>query len=223
MNRWVLSTISIFVLMLLSSCFCPLTSVNPLSDPQHPTYDKRIEGAWQLVSEDEDLVFLHFGKGEEKKTEMVSIEHKNNGKIDLLTFTVFPTMAGDQSYLNFNINELFKEFDEELSGYTFMKYRFAGTDTLILYQIDEKPIIEAIKSGKLKGKITYKQTDAKQGKKNKALQQNKKKSIKCVKIKDSSNNLVKYFQTVDSKKLFPKPILLKRIEYRMILNKSDDN
>jgi hypothetical protein len=212
MNQWVLSTISILVLMLFSSCFCPLTSVNPLSDPQHPAYDERIEGAWQLASEDEDLVFLHFGKGEEKKTQMVSIEHKNNGKIDLLTFTVFPTMAGGQSYLNFNIKELFKEFGEELSGYTFMKYRFTDTDTLMLYQIDEKPIIEAIKSGKLKGEITYKQTGVKKGKNNKALQQSKKKSLKCVKITDSSNNLIKYFQTVDSKKLFPKPILLKRIK-----------
>lgn len=213
MNRWGVSTIIILALMLLSACFCPLTSVNPLSDPKHPTYDERIEGAWQLISEDDDLVFIHFGKGEKKKTKMISIEHKSNGKIDVLTFSVFPTMIGDQSYLNFNIKELFKEFGEELSGYTFMKYQFTGNDMLALFQIDEKPIIEAIKSGKLKGEITYKQTAEKQDKENKVLQQRTNKSIKCVKIMDSSNNLIQYFQTVDSKKLFPKPILLKRIEH----------
>ncbi|UCD88811.1 MAG: hypothetical protein JSW04_10140 [Desulfobacterales bacterium] len=213
MNWMIRSVIAIFILIFISSCFCPLTSLNPLSDPQRPTYDERIEGAWQVVSEDGGLVFLHFGKGEKKKTEMVSIEHKNNGAIDVLTFTVFSTLAGGQSYLNFNIKELFKEFGEDLCGYTFMRYRFTDTDTLRLSQIDEKPIIEGIKSGKLKGEITYKQTAVKQRNENKRIQQNKKKSIKCVKITDSSDNLIKFFQTVDSKKLFPKSILLKRIDH----------
>jgi hypothetical protein len=212
MNRWIRSAIAIVVLMFISSCFCPLSSVNPLSDPQNPTYDERIEGAWQMVSEDGDLVFLHFGKGKENKTRMISIEHKNNGNIEVLNLTVFPTITNDRTYLNFDIKALFKEFGDELSGYTFMKYRFADTDTLMLSQIDEKPIIEAIKSGKLKGEITYKQTAEKQRNESKALQQSKKKSIKCVKITDRSNNLIQYFQTVDSKKLFPKPILLKRIK-----------
>ncbi|UCD31390.1 MAG: hypothetical protein JSV38_11380, partial [Desulfobacterales bacterium] len=110
MNRMIRSVIAIFILIFISSCFCPLTSLNPLTDPQRPKYDERIEGARQVVSEDGGLVFLHFGKGEKKKTEMVSIEHKNNGAIDVLTFTVFSTLAGGQSYLNFNIKELFKEF-----------------------------------------------------------------------------------------------------------------
>ena len=223
MNRWVLSTISVLVLMFFSSCFCPLTSVNPLSDPQNPTYDERIEGAWQLLAEDGDLVFLHFGKGDEKKTEMISIEHKNNREIDVLSFTVFPTIVNGQNYLNFNIRELFKEFGDELSGYTFMKYHLTGTDTLRLSHIDEEPIIEGIKSGKLKGEITYKQTQAKEGHKGQALQQNKKKSIKCVKITDSSDNIVKYIHSVDSKKIFPKSIILKRIEPQIILNKNDGN
>jgi hypothetical protein len=202
MNRWIVSAILLLVLILLSSCFCPLTSVNPLSDPQHATYDERIEGAWQLMSEDDGLLFLHFGKGDDEKTKIISIEHKNNGKIDVLTFSVFPTMNGDQSYLNFNIKELFKEFGEELSGYTFMKYRFTNNDALTLFQIDEKPIIEAIKSGKLKGDISYKQTNGKQS---------DKKSIKCVRITDSSNHLIKFIQSVDSKELFPKPMLFKKI------------
>ena len=202
MNRYIVSAMSMLVLMLLSACFCPLTSVNPLSDPQHATYDERIEGAWQLMSGDDGLVFLHFGRGDDEKTAMISIEHKNNGKIDVLTFSVFPTMFDDQSYLNFNIKELFKEFGEELSGYTFMQYRLSNNDTLTLSLIDEKPIIEAIKSGKLKGDISYKQTDSKQS---------NKKSIKCVRIKDSSNRLIKFIQTVDSKALFPTPMVFKKI------------
>ena len=212
MNRWILSASPFLVVICLSSCFCPLTSVNPLSDPQNTAYDERIEGAWQLVSEDKDLVFLHFGKGDEKKTEMILIEHKNDIKIDVLTFTVFPTIVDGQNYLNFNIKELYKEFGDELSGYTFMKYRLTGTGTLCLSHIDEKPIIEGIKSGKLKGEISYEQREAKAEHKGKALQQNEKKSVKCVKITDSSDNIVKYIHSVDSKNVFPKSMRFKRIE-----------
>ena len=202
MNRWIVAAILLLLLIILSSCFCPLTSVNPLSDPQQAAYDMRIEGAWQLMPEDDGLVFLHFGKGVNNKTAMVSIEHKNNAKIDVLIFSVFPTLSGKQSYLNFHVKELFKEFGEELSGYTFMKYQLTNSDTLTLFQIDEKPIIEAIRSGKLKGDISYKQTDG---------QQSNKKSIKCVKITDTSDNLIKIFNSVDSKKLFPKPMAFHRI------------
>lgn len=202
MIRGVVSTILMLVLLLLTSCFCPLTSVNPLSDPQHAIYDERIEGAWQLISEDKDLVFLHFGRGEVKKTKMISLEHKRNGDIDVVTFSVFPTLVDNQSYLNFNIRELFKEFDKELNGYTFMKYMLTNANTLTLSQIEEKQIVEAIKSGKLKGDISYKQTEDKQS---------NKKPTKCVKITDSSNNIIQYFQTVDSKKLFPKPMVFNKI------------
>ena len=73
MNRWIVSAILLLVLILVSSCFCPLTSVNPLSDPQHVTYDEHIEGAWQLMSEDDGLLFLHFGKGDDEKTKIISI------------------------------------------------------------------------------------------------------------------------------------------------------
>lgn len=212
MNRFILSTILVLFIAFISSCFCPLTSVNPLSDPLNAKYDDRIEGAWQFVSQDGDLVFLHFGKGNEKKTQMISIEHKDNGKIDFLTFTVFPTIVNGQSYLNLNIEELFEEFSEELSGYTFMKYQLSDTDTLALSHINEQPIIEAIKSGKLEGEITYKKTVIKEGNENKVLQQNRKKAVKCVKITDSSNNIIKYFHSLDSEKLFPILIKLKRIE-----------
>jgi hypothetical protein len=211
MNRYILSIGPILVLFLISSCICPLTSVKPLSDLRNSIYDERIEGAWQLVSADKDLVFLHFGKGQENKTKMISVEHKNNGSIDVLTFTVFPTIIAGNSYLNFNIKELFEELSDELSGYTFMKYQLPDSDSLVLSLIDKKPVIEAIESGKLKGEITYQKFKKRPGQENPVLQQNVKDGVKCVKIKDSSNNIVKYFQSLDSKKLFPESIIFKRI------------
>ena len=223
MNRWVLSTIPIFVFMFLSSCFCPLTSVHPLSAPHDPVYDERIEGAWQLVSDNGDLVFLHIGKGDEKKTKIILIEHKNNREIDELTFAVFPTIVDGRTYLNFNIKELYKEFGDELSGYTFMKYHLTGADTLRLFHIDEEPIVEGIKSGKLKGEITYKQTETTTAHKDQAFQQNKKKSIKCVKITDTSNHIVQYIHSVDTEKLFPRSMLFKRIEPQTRKTSGDGN
>jgi len=212
MNRYIPPIILMPFLMFISSCFCPLTSVHPLSDPQNAKYDDRIQGAWQFASQDGELVFLHFGKEKDNKTQMISIEHKNNGEMELSTFSVFPTITNGQNYLNFNIQELFKEFNEDVSGYIFMKYELLDAATLDLSYINEEPIIKAIKSGKLKGEITYEKTATLEGDEEKTLKQNRERTIECVKITDSPDNIIAYFQSVDPKKLFPKPMRLIRIK-----------
>ncbi len=123
MKRIILLATLMTSLVFLGGCFCPLTSVNPLSDPQNAKYDKRLEGAWQSVSPDGDLEFIHFGEDDEKKTQMVIIEHMRSGKIDFSTLTVFPTIINGKGYLNVKVEDLFEEFSEEISGYIFMKYQ----------------------------------------------------------------------------------------------------
>jgi len=212
MKRINLLAILMTSIVFLGGCFCPLTSVNPLSDPQNAKYDKRLGGAWQSVSPDGGLEFIHFGKDDEKKTQMVIIEHMNSGKIDLSTLTVFPTIINGKGYLNVNVEDLFEEFSEDISGYIFMKYELLDKDTLTLSFLEEKPIVEAIKSGKLEGEITYEKKDIKKGDEGDSSKQNKKKTIKCAKLSDSSDNILKYIQSVDPDKLFPKPIELRRIK-----------
>jgi len=212
MKRIILLAILMTSLVFLGGCFCPLTSVNPLSDPQNAKYDKRLEGAWQSVSTDGDLEFIHFGKDDEKKTRMVIIEHMHNGKIDFSTLTVFPTIINGKGYLNVNVEDLFEEFSEDISGYIFMKYELLDKNTLTLSFLEEKPIVEAIKSGKLAGEITYEKKDIKKGDEGGSSQQSKKKTIKCAKLSDSSDNILKYIQSVDPDKLFPKPIELRRVK-----------
>jgi len=212
MKRIILVATLMTSLVFLNGCFCPLTSVNPLSDPQDAKYDKRLEGAWQSVSQDGDLEFVHFGKGDEKKTEMIIIEHMRSGKIDFSTLTVFPTIINGKGYLNIHVEDLFEEFSEDLSGYVFMKYELLDKNTLTLSFLKEKPIIEAIKSGKLEGEITYEKKGIKKDDEGDSSKQNKKKTIKCVILSDSSDNILKYIQSVDPDKLFPEPIELKRIK-----------
>ncbi|MFC1813558.1 hypothetical protein ACFL03_12810 [Thermodesulfobacteriota bacterium] len=212
MKRIILLITLIFPLVFLNGCFCPLTSVNPLSDPHNAKYDKRIGGAWQSVSTDGDLEFIHFGKDDEKKTQMVIIEHMRSGKIDFSTLTVFPTIINGKGYLNIHVEELFEEFKEDLSGYVFMKYELLDKNTLTLSFLEEKPIIEAIKSGTLEGEITYEKKDIKKGDEGDSSKQGKKTTIKCVTLSDRSDNILKYIQSNDPDKLFPKPIELRRIK-----------
>jgi hypothetical protein len=212
MKRIILLATLMTSLVFFNGCFCPLTSVNPLSDPHHAKYDKRLEGAWQSVSQDSDLNFIHFGKDDEKKTEMVIIEHMRSGKIDVSMLTVFPTIINGKGYLNMKVEDLFEEFSEDLSGYIFMKYELPDKNTLTLSLLNEKPIVDAIKSGELKGDITYEKVVTKAGGEKDSSGQNKERKIKCVKLSDSSDNILKYFETADSKKLFEETTEFKRIK-----------
>jgi hypothetical protein len=198
--------IYIFLLFSFSSC-CPLISSHPLSDPGDAQYDKRIEGAWKKG--DDMAVFLHFGKGPANKTKAIFVEHKNNGKVDYGTFTVFPTSINGESYLNLNAREWYDKY----TGYIFLRYELSDHDTLILSLIDREPVINAIKSKKLEGEITYTKKPAiKEENKTESLQKNEKTSVACVKITDNSKNIIKFFQSMDSKKLFSRHLKFIKIK-----------
>jgi hypothetical protein len=94
----------------------------------------------------------------------------------------------------------------------FLKYELLDSNTLILSHIYYKPVIEAIKSGKLKGDITYKKTVTVEENKKKEMPENNDKFIDYVKITDNSSNIINFFQSTDSKKVFTKPIRFTRIK-----------
>jgi hypothetical protein len=200
----------LFFSLTLTSC-CPLTSLNHLSDPDKAEYDQRIEGSWKL--QDDKQGFLHIGKGPDNKTLMVLVGYKSGGEVEFNTYNVFPTIVGDQNYLNFNNEELFdKSIKEGIRGYTFIKYELLNPKTLVFSIINNEPVIEAIKTGKLKGEITYKKAVVEKENRKDAPQQNKAKTPYCVKITDSSDNIINFFQSVDSKELFEDFYKFTRIE-----------
>ena len=83
--------------------------------------------------------------------------------------------------------------------YIFVKYKISPANSLTFSFIDKEKIKEAINNRALKGSIP----------KEKKITNNKGNITKltssngCVKITDSSKNIVKYFESIDKESLFP--------------------
>lgn len=194
-------------LTFLSAC-CPMTSINPLSNPDKATFDERLQGTWQLQKED-DTVFLHIGKLDDNKTQVVSVEHTNSGKLETMVIAMFPTKINGNHFMNLDTTKV--EFIEpsnetppDVEGYYFIKYDFKDRDTFSFSLIDEKVVAEAIKSGQLKGTIKYKPVEEN-------VKINK---VECVTITDNTENLIKFFSEAPLDKLFPEKdsSLFKRVK-----------
>jgi hypothetical protein len=76
----------------------------------------------------------------------------------------------------------------------FIKYVFINSDILHLYSYDNEPIISAIKAHKLKGEIKYEEAESDNIK--------LKKTIDCVIITDTSENMIRFFDSDKDNKIF---------------------
>jgi hypothetical protein len=184
------SVATIMIILLLSAC-SPAVSVNPLSPPAG--IDERLQGAWKYDSE-KNVVYLHIGKTSENTMVVLSVEHTGYGDLDIIKIPFFLTKTGMNSYLNIKIEDVEKDISEDCKGYVFIKYVFIDNDTLHLYSYDNKPIISAIKANKLKGEIKYEEVKSDNIK--------LKKSIDCVVISDTSENMIRFFDSDKDNKIF---------------------
>ena len=193
--------------LFLSSC-CPTVSVNPLSPPAE--LDNRLEGAWRYDPEVGDKVYLHFGKAADNKMVVYTVEHKKNGEVQIVKIPFFLTNTGMNNYLNIRIEDVEKDTPEDCKGYVFVKYVFINNDTLNFYSIEEETVISAIKEKKLKGKILYR--EKKVGEKAKSDGTQSEKRIDCVIITDTSENMIKFFDSDENNKIFSNELKFLRIK-----------
>jgi hypothetical protein len=191
------------------SCCAP-NSINPLSDFKTADYDERLEGAWYGKSETNIDVFLHIGKRKDDgTTQVISVEHKKNGSLDLvkIELIMFPTVIKNEYFMNIKVVEI---SDKSISAdveYIFVKYKISQKNSLTFSFINHEKIEEAIKNGTLKGSIPKERKIAdNKGNITKLIP-----STDCVKITDSSQNIVKYFESMDTERLFPYSLKFKRI------------
>lgn len=183
-NIFIVALITIF----LSAC-SQWVSVNPLSSPSEP--DKKMEGLWKLESKENDKVYLHIGKKTENTMIALNVEHKENGDLDIVEIPFFISRTGANNYLNFRYEDIEKGVSESDKGYIFVKYSFSDDNTLSFYQFNPEIINSAVQSGKLKGEVYYRETIP-----NPAPESgNKEKTIDIVKITDTSENMVKFFNS----------------------------
>ena len=204
------SLILSFLYFLTSWSCSPTSSINPLSDFKTADYEERLEGTWYGKSETNTDVFLHIGTRNDNGTiQVISVEHKKNGSLDLVKFELimFPTVIKDEYFMNIKVVEI---SDKSISAdveYIFVNYKIAPKNSLTFSFINHEIIKEAINNGALKGSIPKERkiTDNK-GNITKLIP-----STGCVKITDSSQNIVKYFESMDTERLFPYSLKFKKI------------
>ena len=204
------SLILSFLFFSISWSCCPPNSINPLSDFKTADYEERLEGTWYGKSETNTDVFLHIGKRKDDgTTQVISVEQKRNGFLDLVKFELimFPTVIKDEFFMNIKIVEISDKSIPADVEYIFVKYKIAPKNSLTFSFINHDIIKEVVNSGTLKGSIP----------KERNVSDNKGNIIKlipstsCVKITDSSQNIVKYFESIDTERLFPYSLKFKKI------------
>jgi hypothetical protein len=135
------------VAVLIGLAGCLPTSKNPLSDPASAVVDMRLDGVWYGKS-GEDTIFLHFVPGKATTMDVVEVDHEKSGDAHTSIYTMFPTIIGDQRYMNIQA----KTGNDK--RYYFARYTLSKSGTLTIWLMSETPVSKAIKAGKLAGKIT---------------------------------------------------------------------
>lgn len=191
----------------LPAC-CPMVSVNPLSEPDG--IDERLFGVWKPESKEGAQAYLHIGRKSDTIMVALSIEHMGNGKLhaDRMPFSL--TRTGKHNYWNVRFEDLDEGLAKGYEGFFFLKYVFADKDTLLVAQLGREPIIAAIQAQKLRGQITFKPKRSLQKVPHDNLSTAK--SIDCVTLSDTSQNILSFIETGDFEALFPDAMRFTRIK-----------
>ncbi len=188
----------LFLLVSITGYSCtPVTSLNPLSDPNNVIFDERLKGVWHYHTEDDSDVYLHIGKAKDNKTLMMSIEHLKDGMLSTSSSVMFPTKIKNNNYMSVEFKENTDDIPKDHLGYYFAKYIISNNGKLVISFMDTRKIIEAIEAGKLKGKITYREIHAPDKKDQKS------RTVDSAKLTDSSENIIEFIRKTDDSILFP--------------------
>lgn len=193
---------------LLSSC-CPPTSLYPLSPPENAQYDSMLGGTW-IPADEEDEGYLHVGKVENGMTGVLVVTIEKNGELEYNAFTVFPTMTPKGNFLNVKAENVFEKLPRENQGYLLVRYELRDRDSLSIYYMDKDLFSKAIQEQRLKGVVTYEKISLDNGEE--GGQEGDRREIECVRITDTSENLLHFIMDNDVKLLFPEEVKLRRLD-----------
>jgi hypothetical protein len=146
----------------LFTCGC-VDSKNPLSSPDGAKVDDQLVGTWRFTSAKETSLLQVTRAGDKFPKGMlrlVSVDESGKKTSPSEQFLAFCTTLNHKTYLNLiEDEETIAALDKKgwkstaVDGYCIMKYEVAG-DELKLWMMDDGAKEKAIKSGKVKGKIT---------------------------------------------------------------------
>ena len=175
--------------LLLSSCIC---SVNPISSPQTAKPDLALVGNWtdntRPVAGTGRIFVTHSPWMRAVSFDAKGRELKGSG--DIINF--FPSTLGKDAFLN--VLDVETTPHGPVKSYLFYRYQVSDGHVLRIWAIADKPVLKAVRSGKLKGTITPGDHDS-------------------VLIQDSSENIQAFIIRSHPHKLFngaPITILYKR-------------
>ena len=190
----------LLALFCLALTGCGPDSINPIVPLNHTAQDPRLEGVWMAPDKNE-TTYYHFGQrrasGRDGKThtsiwmDVVGVEHPKNGALSTGGYAVLPAKIGSRTYLSFA--EQKQPGRGPGSHFNFARYDFNWKGDLRIYLADEDALADAIRAGKLHGKVKSNQFG------------------KDVLLTDSSAHLEAFFAAHDDPALFKgEPLVLHR-------------
>ncbi len=156
------------VLLSVAACFLASgcdDSKNPLSDPQTSKADGRLVGIWRTQVNDDCETYYHVGHADAGANfapgvmRIVAVTHCKGMVGYAEENFAFATAIAGRNYLNFVMldKEAVERLDknggklaDSVDGYKLLRYQIDG-DKLVIWQMNEGAVKEAIKGGKVKG------------------------------------------------------------------------
>lgn len=139
--RHILASLALTAAAWLGGCIAE--SEHPIAPADPAKNDARLWGTW--LSEEEDGYMVAEVFATDKGALQIAIaEHdvEGIGKID--TYDAHATQLPSGDYLNVT-------GPETEDGYVFVKYKFDGTDQVSVWSMQNEPLVQAVKDGKLPG------------------------------------------------------------------------
>jgi hypothetical protein len=148
----------LLVSLFLTGCV-PVKSVQPLSNEETSTFDKRLIGAWEEADrqkhEGTGVFWVGKKKGSKNALQLVVADLNNE---DLTVRTLRATMFvrhGQNNYLSVDMASFMALFDQGKEGpqWVFCRYEMPNAKTVNVYGPKNEVFREAVRKGELKGKL----------------------------------------------------------------------
>lgn len=140
------STLAICLLI----CSC-VSSVNPISSPKTAKPDLALVGEWTDQNGNKSgHARIYVTRSPWMRALSLEAKGKDkNGTVEPMMF--FPSTLGNDRFLNCLSDE--KSSDKLFNYYTFYRYEISRGHIFRLWMLSQNPVINAVRSGELKGKI----------------------------------------------------------------------
>ena len=156
--------VTLLILLAASAllCGCETSSVefkNPLSPPQLAKPDPKLQGLWRNKA---PLSYMYIACRPDGHGQIMTFGDDQNGDIGTTRTDYFVTQAGRHTYLNLShqVSSMNGKVQRDRSGaYTFAEYHFTWLGALLYSTPYGDLFADAVKSGRLKGRILSKNSD----------------------------------------------------------------